>query len=107
MKPNERIKECLDLKSRPAANATGERLMTDFFNCSQARVSLACFAVALSALLFACLFVTPFTSAEEIAAQQVFASPDAAVSTLVTASKTDDIKALNSILGPEGEQVVS
>ena len=107
MKPKKTAKERLDLKSRQALNATGNGSVSDFLNYSRARVSLARLAIALSALLLACLFVTRFAAAQEPPAQQVFPSPDAAVRALVAASKTDDIKALNSILGPEGNQVVS
>jgi hypothetical protein len=106
MKANERTMDGLDFSSRRAANATGERLMSDFLNYSMMRISLARLAVSISALMLACLFVTPFASAEE-STQQVFPSPDAAVSALVAAGKSDDIRALTSILGPEADQIVS
>lgn len=106
MKRNEGTTECLDFNSHRAANATGERLMSDFLNYSMVRISRARLAVSISALMLACLFVTPFASAEE-STQQVFPSPDAAVSALVAAGKSDDIKALTSILGPEADQIVS
>jgi DUF2950 family protein len=105
MKPNKRIKERLELRSCYTANATGERPMFNCLNFSSARFSS--FAISISALLLVCLLVTPFATAEESASQQVFPSPDAAVSALVAASKADDIKALNSILGPEADQIVS
>jgi hypothetical protein len=64
-------------------------------------------AVALSMLILACLLVTPIAPAEETAAQQMFPSPDAAASALVAAGKADDMKTLNSILGPDADQVLS
>jgi len=63
-------------------------------------------SVALSTLLLAWLFVTPFASADDNATQ-VFLSPDAAVTALVAADKADDMKALSSILGPEADQILS
>jgi hypothetical protein len=53
------------------------------------------------------LFLTPFASADDTAAQQVFPSPDAAVSTLIAADKADDMKALSSVLGPDADQILS
>jgi Protein of unknown function (DUF2950) len=106
MKPNERIKECLDFNSRCAASAPGERLMSNCINDFRGKISLALFSI--SALLFACLLVTPFASAEEtVASQRVFASPEAASSALVSASKTDDMNALSSILGQDANQILS
>ena len=105
MTPNEMTKECLDVNLHRAANATGKRLMSNLLNYSRVR-NPRC-RVALSALLLACLFVTPFASAEETATQQVFPSPDAAVTALVAADKADDMKALSSILGPDADQVLS
>src|SRR5258708_7691966 len=64
-------------------------------------------SVALSTLLLAWLFVAPFASADDTATQQVFPSPDAAVTALVAAGKADDMKALSSILGPEADQILS
>jgi hypothetical protein len=63
--------------------------------------------IALSTLLLAWLFVAPFASADDNATQQVFPSPDAAVTALVAADKADDMKALSSILGPEADQILS
>jgi hypothetical protein len=105
MMPNKRIKECLELNSLYTANAAGERPMFSYLDFSSARISSL--AISISALLLVCLLVTPFVSAQESAAQQVFSSPDAAVSALVAAGKADDIKALNSILGPGADQIVS
>jgi hypothetical protein len=107
MTPNEMIKECLDINLRRAANATGKRLMSNFLNYYRVRISLARLAIALSALLLACLFVPPFASAEVSATQQVFPSPGAAASALVAAGKADDVNTLSSILGPEADQVLS
>jgi hypothetical protein len=99
MMPNQMIKECLDSN---AADATGKRSMYSFFNYSRVGASLV-----LSALLLACPFFQRFASADETSTQQVFASPDAAVSALVAASKADDMKALSSILGPDADQLLS
>src|SRR5690349_15857492 len=63
--------------------------------------------IALSTLLLAWLLVAPLASADDNAAQQVFPSPDAAVTALVAADKADDMKALSSILGPDADQILS
>jgi hypothetical protein len=106
MTPNETTKECIDLKLGRAANATGKELMSNFFNPSRARNSLASPAIVLSALLLACVSALPFAYAED-SAQQVFPSPSAAASALVAAAKADDMKALSSILGSDADQVIS
>jgi hypothetical protein len=100
-----KIKQHLDLNSRCTANATGQRVMSNSINYSKGRILLA--LVSISALLLACLFVTPFASAEETSTQQVFPSPDTAASALVMASKADDMKALSAILGHEANQILS
>jgi len=64
-------------------------------------------SLALSIFLLAWLFVTPFASADGAATQQVFPSPDAAVSALIAADKADDMKALSSMLGPDSDQILS
>src|ERR1700676_2473544 len=97
MASNEISRECLDIK----------RLMSNFFDYFRVRIWLAGALIALSALSLVCLFVTPFAAAAETATQQVFPSPDAAVSALVAADKADDIKAMSSILGPDADQVLS
>jgi hypothetical protein len=107
MTRNEMNKECLDINLHRAADATGERFMYHFFNYSRVRISLARPAVVLSALLLACLFVPAFAAAEETAVQQVFPSPDAAVTALVAAGKADDMKTLSSILGSDADQILS
>jgi hypothetical protein len=58
-------------------------------------------------LLFAPLFLARLASADDAATQQVFPSPNAAVSALVAADKADDTKSLSSILGPDSDQVLS
>ncbi len=63
--------------------------------------------LALSMFLFAPLFLARLASADDAATQQVFPSPNAAVSALVAADKADDTKSLSSILGPESDQVLS
>src|SRR5580692_1871690 len=65
------------------------------------------FSLPLSVLLFACLSVAPFASADDTSAQKVFPSPHAAVSALVAADKADDMKGLSSILGPDSDQILS
>jgi Protein of unknown function (DUF2950) len=64
-------------------------------------------SLALSALVLAWLFLMPFASGDDTAAQQVFPSPDAAVSALIAADKADDMKALSSVLGPDADQILS
>src|SRR5271167_4042968 len=76
--------------------------MTNPFKYIGVRISLV-----LSALFLACLLFPHFASAEDAGTQQTFPSPDAAVRALVTANKADDMKALNSILGPDADQVLS
>ncbi|MGB3551813.1 MAG: DUF2950 domain-containing protein [Candidatus Binatus sp.] len=107
MTSNEVTRECLDINFRRAANATGKRLMPNLFDYSRVKISLARPAAVLSALLLALLFFPPLASAQEAAAQQVFPSPDAAVTALVAASKAADMKTLSSILGPDADQVLS
>jgi hypothetical protein len=97
MAQNEITRECLDIK----------RLMSNFFDYFTARISFVTSVIALSAFSLACLFVTPFAAADNTAAQQVFPSPDAAVTALVAADKADDMKTLSSILGPDADQVLS
>src|SRR6266481_144624 len=64
-------------------------------------------SIALSTLILVWLFVMPFASADDAASQQVFPTPDAAVSALVTAGTADDMKALSSVLGPDADQILS
>jgi hypothetical protein len=101
MAPNEITKEATKIDLHRAVNATGKRLMTTFFNYSKVSNSL------LSALVFTCLLFPRFASAEEAATQQTFPSPDTAVNALVAADKAGDTKTLSSILGPDGDQVLS
>jgi Protein of unknown function (DUF2950) len=102
MAPNEMTKECLDIDLHRSLNATGKRLMTTILTYPRVRNALV-----LSAFLLACLFFPRFGSAEETNTQQVFPSPNAAVSALVAADKADDMKALSSILGPDADQILS
>ena len=60
MAPNEMTKECPDIDLHRAVNATGIRLMINFFDKSGLRNPLV-----LSVLLLACLLFTRFASAEE------------------------------------------
>jgi hypothetical protein len=64
-------------------------------------------SLALSIVLLALLFVTSLASADDSAAQQVFPTPDTAVSALVAADKADDVKVLSAILGPDSDQILS
>lgn len=64
-------------------------------------------SLVLSALCLAAMLVSPIAYADETAAQQVFPSPDVAAKALVAADKTDDMKSLGSILGPDADQVLS
>ncbi len=103
----DKTKECLNIENCRAASAPGDRLMPYVFNCSRARTAINRLRMVLAALLMMCLLVPTLASAEGAAAQQVFASPAAAVSALVAASKANDMKALSSILGPDSDQVLS
>ncbi len=99
---NQMTKECLDSSLRRAADVTEKRPMSDFVNYSRVAMSFV-----LSTLLLACPFFLRLAFADDTATQQVFASPDAAVSALVAADKADDMKALSSILGPDADQLLS
>jgi hypothetical protein len=64
--------------------------------------------LALSMILFVPFLLTRLASADDAAAaQQVFPSPDAAVSALVAADKAADMKALSSVLGPDADQILT
>src|SRR5260370_13759925 len=76
--------------------------MTNEMTTTRVRLSLA-----LSMFLLALLFVTTLASADDTATQQVFPTPDAAVSALVAADKADDMKGLSAILGPDSDQILS
>src|SRR3974377_2053768 len=47
------------------------------------------------------------TAASVACAQQAFKTPDEAASALVSAAKADDMKALVTVLGPDGDDIVS
>lgn len=106
MKPNRVFTECLSLNSYRRYR-TGKRLMSDFLDFSKVRMTHAHLWIAISVLTFTCLFVPSIGSADETGSQQVFSSPNAAVNALFAAAKSDDMKALSSILGPEADQVLS
>jgi Protein of unknown function (DUF2950) len=59
---------------------------------------------ALVSLTIAALFCTTTSIA---CAQQAFKSPDEAASALAAAAKASDLKALVTVLGPDGEDIVS
>ncbi len=99
---NQMSEECLEINLHRAPDTTGKSSKSDFFNYSRAGIS-----IVLSALLLVCPLFLRFVSADETPTQQVFASPDAAVSALVAADKADDMKALSSILGPDADQLLS
>jgi hypothetical protein len=46
------------------------------------------------------------TAASVASAQQAFKTPDEAASALASAAKTGDMKALNTVLGPDGEDII-
>jgi hypothetical protein len=58
----------------------------------------ALYPMSMLALLFAIC---------EANAQQAFKTPDDAASALVSAVRTDDLKALTTVLGPDGEDIMS
>src|ERR1700676_3255922 len=64
-------------------------------------------SLALSIYLLTSMFVTSLAKADDIAMQQVFPTPDAAVSALIAADKADDMKVLSAILGPDSDQILS
>ena len=47
------------------------------------------------------------TAASVASAQQAFKTPDEAASALVSAAKTNDMKAFATVLGPDGDDIVS
>jgi DUF2950 family protein len=104
---NQMTEECLDINLYRAPHATEERLMYKRFNYSRVRISRAGAAIVLSTLFLARPFVSPLSSAEDSATQQVFPSPDSAVRALIAADKADDTRTLRSILGPDADQVLS
>ena len=57
--------------------------------------------VSLTVATFLC------TAASVASAQQAFKTPDEAASALVSAAKADDIKAIATVLGPDGDDIVS
>jgi len=68
----------------------------------------------LSLIVFACVFALIFASpafsqskASTVIAQKTFATPEGAAAAFIEATKTFDVPALNEILGPEGEDLVS
>lgn len=65
---------------------------------------LALVAIVL-ALLLACMIGK--TSAADSSDQQVFTSPNDAVTALVGAARNDDLKALQSILGSDAQEILS
>jgi hypothetical protein len=71
------------------------------------RMSLIGFACA-----FALIFASPAFSQSKVPAvtapaQKMFATPDGAAAAFIEATKTFDVPALNQILGPQGEDLVS
>jgi Protein of unknown function (DUF2950) len=76
--------------------------MTNEMTTIRVRLSLA-----LSIYLLTSIFVTSLAKADDIATQQVFPTPTAAVSALVAAGKADDMKGLSAILGPDSDQILS
>ena len=57
--------------------------------------------------LVACTIAALLCSASAAIAQQAFKTPDEAASALASAAKAGDMKALATVLGPDGEDIVS
>ena len=57
--------------------------------------------------LVACTIAALLCSASAAFAQQAFKTPDEAASALASAAKAGDMKALATVLGPDGEDIVS
>jgi len=86
-----------------SAMASGIMRKSPSFNFKVTRTSLRASLVALMTVIFLAL---PLAFADD-STQQVFQTPQAAASALVTAAKSDDLAALSSILGPDGRQIIS
>ena len=63
--------------------------------------------IILAMLLVICAGYSPAQAAAKKVQQKTFGSPEEAVKAIVDAVKSDDIKALHAILGPESEKVIS
>jgi hypothetical protein len=64
-------------------------------------------AIILTMLLVVCAGYSPAQAAAKGAQQKTYASPEAAIKALVDAVKSDDVKELRAILGPESEKLIS
>src|SRR5215831_18715981 len=63
---------------------------------------------AMNKILVSLMTATVFCSVVSIAsAQQTFKTPDEAAAALASAAKAGDMKALVTVLGPDGEDIVS
>jgi hypothetical protein len=82
---------------------TPNKTTKEFFD-----LNLRAVALVFSALLMAAAVSPRLSFAQQSStAQQVFPTPGAALTALVTATKSDDMKALSSILGPDSGDVLS
>ncbi|MGA6974227.1 MAG: DUF2950 domain-containing protein [Candidatus Binatus sp.] len=81
---------------------TPNKTIREFFVLNLRRVALIFAGLLMAAAIF------PRSSfAQSSTTQQVFPTPGAAVTALVAATKSDDMKALSSILGPDSGDVLS
>ena len=64
-------------------------------------------AIILATMLVICAGYSPAKTAAKGTQQKNYGSPEEAVKALVDAVKSDDVKALRAILGPESEKVIS
>src|SRR5262245_55302594 len=87
--------------SRRAPGCRRSPLLTEVF----ARVH--CEVVMNRALVSVMIGALLCGAASVAAAQQAFKTPDEAASALVQAAKAGDMKALVTVLGPDGEDIVS
>jgi Protein of unknown function (DUF2950) len=71
------------------------------------RLSLIGFACAFALIFASPAFPQSKTAAATGPAQKTFATPEGAAAAFIEATKTFDVPALNEILGPEGEDLVS
>jgi len=82
---------------------TPNKTIKEFFDLNLRRI-----AVIFSALLItSVIFPRSSFAQQNSATQQVFPTPEAAVTAMVSATKADDMKALSSILGPDSGDVLS
>jgi Protein of unknown function (DUF2950) len=74
-------------------------------SCADPRAGRANWQGGLATFLMVAFLALPFAFAD--LSQKVFPTPVAAARALVAAAKADDLPALSSILGPDGNQIIS